>query len=125
MSQGAKWETVNLGKLADFRNGINYTKDNFGKKIKVINVRDFQDYSIATFEGLDEVDPTGIIKQEDLLKRNDIIFVRSNGNRELIGRSLFIYEIKEQVTHSAFTRKLKLKSEKVLPRYYAYLFRSS
>lgn len=118
-------ETVALGTLADFRNGINYTKDNFGKGIKVINVRDFKDHSIATFDSLDEVDPTGIIKPEDLLHKNDIIFVRSNGNRELIGRSLFIFEVKEQVTHSAFTIKLRFKSEKALPRFYAYLFRSS
>ncbi|WYL97178.1 MAG: restriction endonuclease subunit S [Gloeotrichia echinulata IR180] len=120
-----KWQTVPLGTIADFRNGINYTKDNFGKGIKVINVRDFQDHSIAAFDSLDEVEPTGIIKREDLLKKNDLIFVRSNGNRELIGRSLFIADIKEQVTHSAFTIKLRFKSNKVFPRFYAYVLRSS
>ena len=77
------WQTVPLGTLADFRNGINYTKKNFGKGIKVINVRNFQDYSYATFDDLDEVNLAKVIKQEDLLKKNDIIFVRSNGNRQL------------------------------------------
>ncbi len=120
-----RWETVALGNLAEFRNGINYNKDNFGRGIKVINVKDFQDYSIASFEDLDEVNPSGVIKEKDLLKAGDIIFVRSNGNRELIGRSLFIKDIRESVTHSAFTIKLRFISNQVLPRFYAYLFRSS
>ena len=122
---GRRWETVALGNLAEFRNGINYNKDNFGRGIKVINVKDFQDYSIASFEDLDEVNPSGVIKEKDLLKAGDIIFVRSNGNRELIGRSLFIKDIQESVTHSAFTIKLRFTSNGVLPRFYAYLFRSS
>jgi type I restriction enzyme S subunit len=122
---GRRWETLALGNLAEFRNGINYNKDNFGRGIKVINVKDFQDYSIASFENLDEVNLSGVIKEKDLLKAGDIIFVRSNGNRELIGRSLFIKEIRESVTHSAFTIKLRFTSNQVIPRFYAYLFRSS
>lgn len=122
---GRRWETVSLGSLAEFRNGINYNKDNFGCGIKVINVKDFKDYSIASFKDLDEVNPSGVIKEKDLLKAGDIIFVRSNGNRELIGRSLFIKDIRESVTHSAFTIKLRFTSNQVLPRFYAYLLRSS
>lgn len=119
------WQTVPLGTLADFRNGINYTKKNFGKGIKVINVRNFQDYSYATFDDLDEVNLIRVIKEEDLLKKNDIIFVRSNGNRQLIGRSLFVSDVKEKVVHSAFTIKVRFNSNKVIPRFYAYLFRTS
>ena len=122
---GRRWETLALGNLAEFRNGINYNKDNFGRGIKVINVKDFQDYSIASFENLDEVNLSGVIKEKDLLRAGDIIFVRSNGNRELIGRSLFIKNIQESVTHSAFTIKLRFTSNQVIPRFYAYLFRSS
>ena len=122
---GRRWETLALGNLAEFRNGINYNKDNFGRGIKVINVKDFQDYSIASFENLDQVNLSGVIKEKDLLKAGDIIFVRSNGNRELIGRSLFIKDIRESVTHSAFTIKLRFTSNQVIPRFYAYLFRSS
>lgn len=122
---GRRWETVALINLAEFRNNINYNKDNFGRGIKVINVKDFKDHSIASFEDLDEVNPTVVIKEKDLLKVGDIIFVRSNGNRELIGRSLFIKEIRESVTHSAFTIKFRFTSNQVLQRFYAYLFRSS
>lgn len=120
-----KWSTVPLGTLAQFRNGINYTQENFGRGIKVINVKNFQSHFIATFKDLDEVNPDGIIRESDLLRKGDIIFVRSNGNRELIGRSLFVEEINEPISHSAFSIKLRFVSDKVFPKFYAYLFRSS
>ena len=43
----------------------------------------------------------------------------------IIGRSLFVSDIKEQVLHSAFTIKVRFNSDKVIPRFYAYLFRTS
>lgn len=59
---GRRWETVALGNIAEFRNGINYNKNNFGRRIKLINAKDFQDYSIASSKDLDEANPSGVIK---------------------------------------------------------------
>ncbi len=123
--KSARWEIVPLGTLADFRNGINYTKNNFGVGVKVINVKDFQDYSIARYDELDEINPKGVIRADSLLQNDDILFVRSNGNRRLIGRSLYIAKLGEQITHSAFTIRARFHSSAALPRFYAYLFRSS
>ncbi|HUY14967.1 MAG TPA: restriction endonuclease subunit S [Terriglobia bacterium] len=120
-----QWDYAALGDLAAFRNGVNYNKNNFGKGIKVINVKDFQDYSIASYDDLDEINPHGVVREESLLQDGDILFVRSNGNRDLIGRSLFIRGMKESVTHSAFTIRARISSHLTLPRFYAYLFRSS
>ncbi len=120
-----QWVFLPLGDFATFRNGVNYNKGNFGKGIKVINVKDFQDYSIASYNELDEINPHGIVREESLLQDGDILFVRSNGNRDLIGRSLFISGISEPVTHSAFTIRARIASRLALPRFYAYLFRSS
>lgn len=87
---GSTPPTRRLGEIAEFKNGVNYTKESFGVGIRVINVKDFQDYSYARFDHLDEINPEGVVRDKDLLKDEDVIFVRSNGNRELIGRSLFI-----------------------------------
>jgi type I restriction enzyme S subunit len=119
------WKQIKLGEIAEFRNGINYTKDNFGEGLKVINVGDFKNYFKANLNELDEIKPDGIIRENDYLKGGDIIFVRSNGNRNLIGRSLFIENLNELVCHSAFTIKTRFISDKVSPKFYAYLFRSS
>ena len=123
-TDGSTWPTVRLGTLAEFRNGINYNKDNFGKGIRVINVKDFQDHSVAKFDDLDEINPDGVIRDESLLKNDDIIFVRSNGNRQLIGRSMIIKDVPGPISHSAFSIKLRFTSTDVLPRFYAYLFRT-
>jgi type I restriction enzyme S subunit len=119
------WDTVRLDEIAQFRNGVNYNKRNFGAGVKIINVRDFQDHSIASYESLDEINPKGVVQQESLLREGDLLFVRSNGNRELIGRSLFVADPPQGVTHSAFTIRVRFTSDKALPRFYAYLFRSS
>jgi type I restriction enzyme S subunit len=114
-----------LGSLANFRNGINYNKSNFGTGIKVIGVSDFQDHVRASFDHLEEINPEGVVRKEHLLRDGDILFVRSNGNRELIGRSLFVNGLHENVTHSAFSIRLRFTSQQCCPRFYAYLFRST
>jgi type I restriction enzyme, S subunit len=74
-----KWATVTLGEIAQFRNGLNYTKMNFGRGLKVINVKDFQNHLTLSSENLDEINPDGIVREESLLREGDIVFVRSNG----------------------------------------------
>jgi type I restriction enzyme S subunit len=64
------------------------------------------------------------VREKDLLQERDILFVRSNGNRDLIGRTLYIAELSERITHSAFTIRARLTTEGTLPRFYAYLLRS-
>ncbi len=120
------WQETTLGKIADFRNGVNYTKENFGRGVKVINVKDFQDYATPKYDTLDEINPDGAVRAAHLLQENDVIFVRSNGNRELIGRSLALLAVPpEPITHSAFTIRVRLHRRPELnPRFYAYVFRS-
>ncbi|CEF49220.1 unnamed protein product [uncultured bacterium] len=119
------WPFVRLGEIAEFRNGLNYNKDNFGKGLKVVNVKDFQDRLIADLSDLEEINPDGVVREECLPKDGDIIFVRSNGNRELIGRSMLVKAVMEPVSHSAFSIKVRFSAKGVLPRFYAYVFRTA
>jgi type I restriction enzyme S subunit len=124
MAARARWPTRRLGDLADFRNGVNYNKSSFGEGIKVVGVSDFQDYTKPRYAELDQINPEGIVTERNILHDGDIVFVRSNGNRELIGRSLFIQQPPEEVTHSAFTIRLRFNSREVHPKFYAYCFRT-
>jgi type I restriction enzyme S subunit len=124
MTAKTKWPTRRLGDLAEFRNGVNYNKSSFGEGMKVVGVSDFQDYTKPRYAELDQINPDGIVSGRNILHHGDIVFVRSNGNRELIGRSLFIQEPPEEVTHSAFTIRLRFKSREVDPKFYAYCFRT-
>lgn len=118
------WDVVPFGSLAEFRNGVNFTKKNFGRGMKVINVKDFQDYFKPLYAELDEINPEGVVRDNDILQDEDILFVRSNGNRELIGRSLFIKGASERVTHSAFTIRARIQSREAMPLFYAYALRT-
>ena len=126
MKRAAKdsWPTKRLGDLAEFRNGVNYSKSSFGEGVKVVGVSDFQDYTKPRYGELEQINPEGIVTERNILRDGDIVFVRSNGNRELIGRSLFIEQQPEEVTHSAFTIRLRFTSREVHPKFYAYCFRT-
>jgi len=124
MAAKAKWPTKRLSLLAEFRNGVNYNKSSFGDGVKVVGVSDFQDYTKPRYNELEQINPEGIVTERNILRDGDIVFVRSNGNRELIGRSLFIEQPPEEVTHSAFTIRLRFNSSEVHPKFYAYCFRT-
>ena len=43
MQTRLQWRQVSLDSIADFRNGINYNKSNFGRGIRVVGVKDFHE----------------------------------------------------------------------------------
>lgn len=124
MAANVGWPTQRLGDLAEFRNGVNYNKSSFGEGVKVVGVRDFKDYTKPKYAELEQINPEGVVTERNILRDGDIVFVRSNGNRELIGRSLFIEKPPEEITHSAFTIRLRFTSREVYPKFYAYCFRT-
>ncbi len=119
-----KNDNIKLGEVAEFRNGVNYDESNFGKGIKIINVANFKDYSTPKYEELGEINPNDLIKEDDLLQKGDIVFVRSNGNKNLIGRTLYIDEIEENLTYSAFCIRTRFTSKECNPKFYSYLFKT-
>jgi type I restriction enzyme M protein len=118
-----EWKPVNLGDIAEFKNGVNFTKQSTGKSIKILGVRHFQDYTIAPLDDLDEVVTEANFDESHLLQDGDILFVRSNGNKELVGRSILIPAVNEEITYSGFTIRCRL-NKKTHPLFFAYLFKS-
>ncbi|RJP46351.1 MAG: restriction endonuclease subunit M/S [Anaerolineaceae bacterium] len=119
----SEWKSVNLGDIAEFKNGVNFTKESKGKSVKILGVRHFQDHTIAPLNDLDEVVAEANFDKSHLLQEGDILFVRSNGNKELVGRSIMIPKIKEDITFSGFTIRCRL-NKKAYPLFYAYLFKT-
>ena len=104
-------EVFSLGDIFDFRNGLNYSKRNAGTGLKIVGVGDFKNYRIPKYESLGELSPDGLDFGLSLLEEGDFLFVRSNGNRLLIGRCLSIERIPEgiPVVHSGFTIRARFK----------------
>lgn len=119
------WPQVQLGSIADFRNGLNYTQDARRRGgLPIVGVKDFQSRTFIDYSNLEQIDPDSVSVGDTLLAKDDILFVRSNGNRDLIGRSLIVDKQPVQpTTYSGFTIRLRIRDSRAYPRFFAYLLR--
>ena len=113
-----------LGSLAEFRNGLNYTRTSKGKSVKIVGVGDFKDHFTVPVETLSEIVVDGDLASEDRLRPGDLLAVRSNGNRELIGRTMLVPDLTNAVSFSGFTIRIRLLSAKLLPEYLCEFMRT-
>ena len=118
------WEKVKLGNVAEFSNGINFGKEAYAKGIKLISVSNFGNRFSPEYDSLEEI-KDDVVRENDLLHNGDIIFVRSNGNKELVGRCMLIKNLPEKVTYSGFCIRARLKdTTKNDPVFWTYHFKN-
>lgn len=119
------WTRHSLGEIATFRNGLNFTRSDAGDVIKIVGVSDFKDRTqLKTTDQLASVQIAGALRDDDLLQDGDLLFVRSNGNKELIGRCLFFPQIQERIAFSGFTIRARVRKSVLDPLFASYLMRS-
>jgi len=120
------WTKEILGGVSEFKNGLNFTKSDLGESIKIVGVGNFKDFSeLRNTDNLEYVRVANNVRDEELLKSGDLLFVRSNGNKKLIGRCLYFPIVKEKLSYSGFTIRGRVDSRKILPEYASNLVRSS
>ena len=120
----SEWKRYKLNEIASLSNGINFDKSAYASGIKLIGVSDFKDRIYPDYDSLQEVD-SKVVRSGDYLEKGDIVFVRSNGNKELVGRCMMINH-DTPVTFSGFCIKLHLNDKnKFEPVYFNYLFRTT
>lgn len=113
-----------LDTIAEFKNGLNFTRSSKGEVIKIVGVADFKN-NFWTPEQLDEVQIEGSLSEAYELRDNDILVVRSNGNKELIGRCILARGVKGKTSHSGFTIRVRLHSDEVDAEYLTHFMKSS
>ena len=119
----SEWKKYKLSEIATLSNGINFDKSAYTSGVKLIGVADFKDRIYPDYESLQEVD-SKVVRRGDYLEKGDIVFVRSNGNKELVGRCMMI-DRDIPVTYSGFCIKLHLIDKNLFePVYFNYLFRT-
>src|SRR4051794_6491088 len=101
---------VKLGDVATFKNGINFTKESTGSIVRILGVRDFKNNLYAPLDSFDSVQIDTTLDDNYKLKKGDIVFVRSNGNQDLIGRCVLIPDLDFDATFSGFTIRLRFNS---------------
>lgn len=120
------WKIESLGSYGSFKNGLNFGKGESGVTVRYLGVGDFKSKS-----ALDDFDSLGFIELNELptadyfLHDGDLLFVRSNGNRELVGRCMAVYPGTERVTYSGFCIRYRITDVSLLATYVAHLFRSA
>lgn len=119
------WETVKLEDIASFSNGVNFDKTAYSKGVKLIGVSDFGNRFSPDFDSLQEV-KSEIVRKNDLLRSGDIVFVRSNGNKELVGRCMLIDHASQPTTFSGFVIRGRMHDpEKHDPVFFTYHFKNT
>lgn len=111
------WRTKPLLDMGNCKNGMNFHYDDCGVEINCLGVGDFKDLSVIDdTKQLPTVSLNEMPSEEYLLKDNDIVFVRSNGNKELVGRSIAVYPGNVATTFSGFCiRYRKYDDEVIIP----------
>lgn len=111
------WRTKPLLDMGQCKNGMNFHYDDKGIDINCLGVCDFKNFSVIdNTKGLPTVSLNEMPSEEYLLKDDDIVFVRSNGNKALVGRSLVVYPGNVPTTFSGFCiRYRKYDNEIIVP----------
>lgn len=120
------WKIGSLSSYGSFKNGLNFGKGESGVAVRYLGVGDFKSKS-----ALDDFDSLGFIELNELpaadyfLLDGDLLLVRSNGNRELVGRCMAVYPGAERATYSGFCIRYRITDASLLAVYVAHLFRSA
>ena len=113
-----KWHTKSLLSIGNCKNGMNFHYDDSGVEIHCLGVGDFKDLSIILDTTiLPKISLNKMPSDEYLLKNDDIVFVRSNGNKALVGRSLAIYPNDIPTTFSGFCIRFRKDDNSIIVPY--------
>lgn len=110
------WIQYELGTIADFKNGLNFGKEVGNCRFHFLGVGDFKDNLSVDVNTLGQI-LKDEIDDDYLLHNNDIVFVRSNGSKQLVGRCLLVKNAVKKATFSGFCIRCRLKGAVLLPQY--------
>ena len=112
------WNIIRLSELGDCKNGMNFHTDDSGVEIHCLGVGDFKNLSsISDTAKLPIITLNEMPTNDYLLKNGDIVFVRSNGNKALVGRSVIVYPDDTPTTFSGFCIRFRIQNPIILPQY--------
>lgn len=123
---GIRGEKVKLGAVAQFKNGLNYKKSTQGISISIVGVADFKENKSPEWDKVQIIKINERVDDSYLLHKNDLITVRSNGSRELVGRFMLIdKEPEERTTFSGFSIRVRIVSDEVNSEFLYYILASA
>ncbi|MEK0331180.1 restriction endonuclease subunit S [Pseudomonas sp. 5FOS] len=120
------WKIGSLGSYGSFKNGLSFGKGESGVTVRYLGVGDFKSKAaLEDFASLGFIELNELPAADYFLRDGDLLFVRSNGNRELVGRCMAVYPGTERATYSGFCIRYRITDVSLLAIYVAHLFRSA
>ena len=120
-----EWPTRPFLEMGSCKNGMNFHYDDCWVEIHCLGVGDFQDHSIiADTTSLPMVSLNEMPSAEYLLRDEDIVFVRSNGNKALVGRSVAVYPGQIPTTFSGFCIRYRKQDDSITTPYLLRVLKS-
>ena len=115
------WKVKKFSEVASFKNGLNFGKNENGYSYKILGVGDFKNNYVVNSSLLEYINLNDELSSDYFLKPEDIVFVRSNGSKELVGRCVSV-DCTEPTTYSGFCIRCRLdENSGVLPMYLLYV----
>ena len=119
------WITKPLIDMGNCKNGMNFHYNENGYEVKCLGVGDFKGLSIINnIESLQTVSLNEMPTEEYMLRDNDIVFVRSNGNKALVGRSIVIYPGDVPTTFSGFCIRYRKYDDSIIVPYLLHVLKT-
>ena len=119
------WADKPLLEMGYCKNGLNFHSDDSGVELHCLGVGDFKDqYVLDGTEKLSTVSLSVIPPKESLLEDGDIVFVRSNGNKALVGRCLLVFPHNTPTAYSGFCIRYRLTSNEINPFFLLYVLKA-
>jgi type I restriction enzyme S subunit len=123
--RGLGWVQKRLGEVADFKNGLNFSKNSSGQSVRVVGVGDFQSNSIVPTADLGSVTIDGDLNENYAIRKNDILTVRSNGSKNLVGRCMLVPEVRGVVSYSGFIIRIRFDTNAINPKFLLHFMKCS
>jgi len=112
------WKKVKLGQIMSFKNGLNFSQVSNGKELNFLGVSNFKSRKFISSEAqLDKIYLADFPNDDYLLKKDDLVFVRSNGSKDLVGRCVKMNESFSKTTFSGFCIRGRLSSSETTADY--------
>ena len=116
------WPKRRLGDLMEFRNGLSYSAADRGDGLAIVGVADVSCGGRLPASGFDTIRTPSNLAEAAILRPGDLLFVRSNGSRDLVGRCAEVGELDQPTSHSGFTIRARFIDPEVNPKWVAAFF---
>lgn len=117
-----EWEAKKLGEIAEFKNGINKDKSDFGTGIPFVNLMDVFGKNIISNDNFSLIKANKNEIENYSLRKGDVLFIRSSVKRSGVGQTVIVKESLTNTIYSGFLIRMRDKYNILAENYKRYYF---